>query len=124
MAMPEVLMSLIKQDKDHQNLYVLDRGLSSSKAFWENCNNNASFVGRIKTNRKLDVLYSLMEDADGDLGKLELLDDIAVYLYNNLTVETEHKYRIIKAKSKVPRNTTRPQCKGKVKRGERSVLYH
>lgn len=125
MAMPEVLMPLIKQDKHHQNLYVFDRGMSSAKNFGEISDNGAFFVGRIKTNRKMDVLRSLMsEDADKDLGKLELKDDISVHLYcKQQGKDTKHEYRVMKARFKTPRDTARPNNKGKVKHVENEVWF-
>lgn len=125
MAMPEVLMPLIKQDKHHQNLYVFDRGMSSVKNFGEISDGKAFFVGRIKTDRKMDVLGSLMsEDADKDLGKLELVDDLVVHLYKKgREKDAEHKYRVIKARFKTPRDTTRLSCKGKIKRVENEVWF-
>ena len=77
-----MLMPLIKQDKHHQNLYVFDRGMSSVRNFGATCDGKAFFVGRIKTERKMEILRSLMsEDTDKDLGKLELTDDLVVHLY-------------------------------------------
>ena len=98
MAMPEVLTQLIKKDSNHENLYVLDRGFSSL----EN--------------------YDNVETTDTDLGNLELQDDIVVHLYDREKKEfSETEYRVIKARFKVPRDTTRPANKGKVKRVENEV---
>ena len=96
-AIPEVVMPLIKKEKDHRNLYVIDRGLSSSANFDSISDEEAWFLGRIKTNRKMVFQRSLMtEDTDRDLGKLELVDDIIVHLFNGEQEDTEHEYRIVK----------------------------
>ncbi|MBO7498968.1 MAG: IS4 family transposase [Bacteroidaceae bacterium] len=123
-AIPEVVMPLIKKEKDHRNLYVIDRGLSSSANFDSISDEEAWFLGRIKTNRKMVFQRSLMtEDTDRDLGKLELVDDIIVHLFNGEQEDTEHEYRIVKCRFKEPRNTERPKNKGKVKRVENEVYF-
>ena len=105
MAMPEVLTQLIKKDS---NNVTEQRG---------------KFVGRIKTNRKMEVVRSLMDETtDTDLRNLDLQDDIVVHLYDGKKKEfSKTEYRVIKARFKVPRDTTRPANKGKVKRVEDEV---
>jgi len=123
-AMPEVIMPLIKKEKDHRNLYVIDRGLSSSATFGGISDEGAWFLGRIKTNRRMAFQRSLMtDDTDRDLGKLELVDDVVVHLFNGEQEDTEHEYRVVKCRFKEPRNTERPQNKGKVKRVENEVYF-
>lgn len=125
MAMPDVIMPLVKKEKDHENLYVFDRGMVAADNYDAIDHEGALFIGRIKTNRGMTVLESLIkEDTDRDLGKLELLDDVLVYLLDDKKKERkEHMYRIVKAKFKVPKDTTRPNNKGKVKRVENEVFF-
>ena len=124
MAMPAVLDTLIKSDARHRNLYVLDRGLASSSSFEMMSALEAKFVGRIKTNRKLEVVRTLMDGkTDKDLGKLELVDDIEVHLYTKAHEKTERTFRVVKARFKIPRDTTRPANKGKVKRVENDIYF-
>lgn len=122
-AMPGVLMPLIKKDKDHMNLYVFDRGMSASANFSRISDEGAWFLGRIKTNRKMNVLRSLMtEGRDRNLSKLELVDDIVVHIFDDGGQEDmEHEYRVVKCRFKAPRDTERPKNKGKVKRVENEV---
>lgn len=123
MAMPEVLTQLIKKDSNHENLYVLDRGFSSLENYDNVTEQRGKFVGRIKTNRKMEVVRSLMDETtDTDLRNLDLQDDIVVHLYDGKKKEfSKTEYRVIKARLKVPRDTTRPANKGKVKRVENEV---
>lgn len=66
----------------------------------------------------------IKEDTDKDWGKLELVEDVVVYLVDEKKQERpEHKYRLVKAKFKVARDTTRPNNKGKVKRVENEVFF-
>ena len=125
MAMPEVLDGLIKKDKNHQNLYVLDRGLTAVDNYDKICQADALFIGRINTNRKMKVVRSLMtDDTDRDLGKLELTDDIIVHLYNQKKEEVPQEFRVIKARFKEPTETTR-KTPGSVnrKKAEQEVFF-
>ncbi len=73
----------------------------------------------------MQVIESLMtENTNTDLGKLELVDDLVVFLYDREKKDFSNtKYRVIKAKFKTPRDTTRPNNKGKVKRVENEVFF-
>lgn len=124
-AMREVLDSLIVKDKHHRNLYVLDRGFNTLEGMASVGRQGAKFVGRIKTSRRMEVQESLMADgADRDLGALVMDDDIAVHLYDNAGKRfCDDTFRVIKAHFKVPRDTTRPANKGKVKRVENEVYF-
>lgn len=123
--MPAVVQELIKYAPEHNNLYVLDRGFCALKNYELVEDAKAKFVGRIKTNRKMQVIESLMtENTNTDLGKLELVDDLVVFLYDREKKDFSNtKYRVIKAKFKTPRDTTRPNNKGKVKRVENEVFF-
>ena len=123
-AMPAVLDTLIKTDARHSNLYVMDRGLASSASFEAMSDSEAKFVGRIKTNRGMEVVRNLMEEGvDKDLGRLELVDDIEVRLYTKTKEKTKRTFRVVKARFKEPRDTTRPANKGRVKRVENDIYF-
>ena len=112
-AMPALLERLIKKDKAHRNLYVLDRGLPALDNYKKVAQSEAVFIGRINTNRKMKVVRSLMtKDTDRDLGNLELMDDVIVHLYNNKHEEDIQEFRVVKAKFKVPKDTTRKSPSG------------
>jgi hypothetical protein len=112
-AMPALLERLIKKDKAHRNLYVLDRGLTALDNYKKVAQSEAVFIGRINTNRKMKVVRSLMtKDTDRDLGNLELMDDVIVHLYNNKHEEDNQEFRVVKAKFKVPKDTTRKSPSG------------
>ena len=102
---------------------MFDRGVSSLENYDNITELQGKFVGRIKTNRKMEVVRSLMDETiDTDLGNLELQDDIVVHLYDGEKKEfSKTEYRVIKARFKVPRDTTRPANKGKVKRVENEI---
>lgn len=124
-AIPQVINNLIKIDKEHRNLYVFDRGVSSLNSYNKLTEQQAQFVCRIKTNRKKEFVHSLMEsNTESDLGSLELVSDEVIHLFDSAkncfsTVE----YRLIVAKRKVELDTTPPQNKGKFKRVENEFYF-
>lgn len=126
MAMPEAwrpLLKDIKESKDHANIYVMDRGLSSLSNFTE-LGGKATFVGRLKTDRRMEVVESLADgETDRDLGALELVDDMRVRLYDNgKRAFSDTEFRVIRARFKKRRDTTRKPTKGKRRRAEDEVL--
>lgn len=125
MAMPEVLGEMIKKDKEHANLYVFDRGLSSNENFSRLTAGGARFVGRIKTGRRLEAVRSLItDDTERGLGNLVLTDDILVHLYDTKERKfAEETFRVVKAEFKEHRDTSRPKTKGKAKRIENEVFF-
>ena len=81
-ALPEVVRSHVKQDIEHKNIYVLDRGLQSSQTMKNFCNESIPFVIRARENRKYVELESFIgETSDMDLGSLMLIKDCKVNLY-------------------------------------------
>lgn len=123
-AMPKVLEGLIKKDKNHQNLYVLDRGLTALDNYKKVSLADAVFVGRINTNRKMKIARSLMtEDTDRDLGKLELVDDVIVHLYNQKHEEDTQEFRVVKARFKEPTDTARRSPGGTNRKKTEQEVY-
>lgn len=122
-AMPSVIEDLIKKDVRHRNLYVFDRGLSATYNFDAFNSHNALFVGRIKTNRNMEIVESLMTDETvHDLGQLTLMDDVIVHLWDSKKNKYgDEKYRVVMAEFNEPRDTTRPANKGKVRRVENKI---
>ena len=124
-AMPSVVMAMVKKDKGHDNLYVLDRGLSAVSNYESLTESEAVFVGRLKTKCKMEFVRCLMDESkDRDLGKLELTDDVEVRLYDNeRNAFTEKTYRVVKARFKEPRDTTRSTAKGKHPHVENIIFF-
>ena len=123
-AMPKVLEGLIKKDKNHQNLYVLDRGLTALDNYKKVSLADAAFVGRINMNRKMKIARSLMtEDTDRDLGRLELVDDVIVHLYNQKHEEDPQEFRVVKARFKEPTDTARRSPGGTNRKKTEQEVY-
>jgi transposase len=124
-AIPQVIDDLIKIDKEHRNLYVFDRGVSSLNSYNKLTEQQAQFVCRIKTNRKKEVVHSLLEsNTESDLGSLELVSDEVIHLFDSAkNCFSRVEYRLIVAKRKVELDTTPPQNKGKFKRVENEFYF-
>ncbi len=113
MALPEVIINHVKQDKHHQNIYVIDRGLQSTRTMKDFSGNTISFIARAKENRKHVELESLLDnDQNLDLGELTLIKDSKVNLYTGKAINNkkgnvhyreelvETPFRLIVAKTK------------------------
>ena len=106
-------MSHVKQEMHHQNIYVVDRGLQSTRTMRDFNGNCSSFIARAKENRKHVELESLIKcNQDTDLGALTLIKDSKVHLYTGKAINNkkgnihyreelvETPFRLIVAKTK------------------------
>jgi hypothetical protein len=108
LALPENVLEHFKKSEDHSNVYIFDRGQSSTKAFAEmQSSKGLLFVGRLVENRKLCVVKAFdLTFRHFSFG--ELKQDAIVQLYgyehtiskngNNVKRQflAEEKYRVIR----------------------------
>lgn len=87
-ALPEVVLKHVKQQADHRNIYVLDRGLQSTRNMKTFSKKAVRFIARVKEDRKYVQVESI-PFADSDLGSLELIRQDKVYLYTGLAVNNK-----------------------------------
>ena len=112
-ALPELVMSHVKKQSHHQNIYVLDRGLQSTRTIKDFSAQDVRFVCRAKENRKYVELASLMQENQNlDLGESILIKDSIVQLYTGISKEgktgkryykhelVETKFRLVIVQSK------------------------
>jgi transposase len=86
-ALPEVVIAHVKKEPGHQNIYVLDRGLQSTRTMKTFSESEISFICRAKENRKFELVESLIaEGQDMDMGESILLRDSIVQLYTGMPV--------------------------------------
>lgn len=89
-ALPEVVMEHVKQEKEHQNIYVLDRGLQSTRTMKDLSGQKVTFISRAKENRKYVELESFISDnQEMDLGETILVKDSKVYLYTGIPIDNK-----------------------------------
>lgn len=98
-ALPEVVRSHVRQEAGRAKIYLLDRGLQSSRNMRDFSREQITFIARAKENRKYVELESLLTD-DVDLGELTLLKDSRVYLYtgqpiNNKRGRIHHREELV-----------------------------
>jgi len=113
-ALPAVIMANAKQEKGHQNVYVMDRGVQSARAMKNFSENDVMFVARLREDRKFEEVESLIEQGQQtENEKFTLLMDSKVKLntygpvkskegkvYHKTTqVETPFRLIVIKTKS-------------------------
>lgn len=89
-ALPEVIFNHAKQETDHQNIYVIDRGLQSTRTMKAFTKDKITFVCRSKENRKHIELESFIKDGDDlDLGESTLIKDVKVQLYTGIPINNK-----------------------------------
>ena len=89
-GLPEVVMNHVKKEKNHQNIYVMDRGLQSTRTMKSFSKESVRFVCRSKENRKYVELDSFMiENQDLDLGESTLIKDSKVQLYTGIRIKNK-----------------------------------
>jgi hypothetical protein len=87
-ALPEVIKAHIKQETHHQNIYVIDRGLQSTRTLQEFSRESVCFVCRAKENRKYVELESISTEKQ-DMGENFLLKDAKVQLYTGIPIRNK-----------------------------------
>lgn len=86
-ALPEAVREHVKKEPGHQNIYVLDRGLQSTRTMEAFTEGQVTFICRSKENRKFELLESLItEGQDMDMGESILLTDSIVRLYTGIPI--------------------------------------
>lgn len=98
-ALPEAVMEHVKKETGHQNIYVLDRGLQSTRTMKAFSTDAVTFICRAKENRKFVELESfVIENQDLDLGESNLLRDCKVQLYTGVSINNKRGNKHYKEK--------------------------
>ena len=93
-ALPEVIANHLKRESNHNNIYVIDRGLQSTKTMKKFTDDSVTFICRAKENRKYVELESLMgKDQDFDLGESTLIKDCKIQLYTATLIQNKRGNR-------------------------------
>jgi hypothetical protein len=89
-ALPQVIANHIKRESNHNNIYVVDRGLQSTKTMKAFTDDSVTFICRAKENRKYVELESLIEKHhDFDLGESTLIKDCKIQLYTGTLIKNK-----------------------------------
>ena len=112
-ALPEAILKEVKRDTEHRNIYIIDRGLQSTRAMKDFSQKNVKFVIRSKENRKHKEIESLIKEGqDLDMGDNLLIKDSIVNLYTGIPINNkqgnihhreeklENQFRLVVVKNK------------------------
>jgi hypothetical protein len=122
-AIPEVIFKNALKEGSQTNIYTFDRGVTASKTFAKLNQEEIDFVGRLKTNRKFEIVNTdEFLETEKDLGELNLLSSQTIYLFKDNKVDKTNIYRLIIAERKEKIDTTPPHNKGKVRKKE-NIFY-
>ena len=123
MAIPEVVRLNAAKEGSIANIYTFDRGVASIKNFASFTTDNISFVGRLRTCRRYDIISSdQLSEEEKDLGELTLISSQIVHLYGKHEMDPNNQYRLIIAERKDKIDTTPPKNKGRLKKKE-NIFY-
>lgn len=89
-ALPEAILNQVKKDSEHRNIYIIDRGVQSTRTMREFDLAQIKFVIRAKENRKHEEIESLIkEKQDLDIGENILIKDSIINLYTGTPVKNK-----------------------------------
>lgn len=89
-ALPEVILNQVKKEEHHGNIYVIDRGLQSTRSMNEFDKKSVKFIIRAKENRKFEEIASLLgTDECPKWDGWEIIKDSKVKLYTGKPVENK-----------------------------------
>jgi len=89
-ALPEVVLSHVKKEQNNQDIYVLDRGIQSTKTMKAFTEDAIKFICRAKEKRKYEEIKSLiLHEQDMDFGESILIKDSKVKLYTGMPIKNK-----------------------------------
>jgi hypothetical protein len=69
-ALPEVILRHVKKESEHNNIYIFDRGLQSTRTMRDFNKNKIPFVARLKENQKfIEKENRITDNQNTDLGE-------------------------------------------------------
>lgn len=90
LALPEAILKHVKKDNNHNNIYVIDRGLQSTQTMKKFNSKQIPFVIRAKNNRKINEIESLIKSTDPkENDNYFLIKDSRVNLYTGKKIHSK-----------------------------------
>ena len=91
MALPEAILKQVKKEERHGNIYVIDRGLQSTRTMKEFEENSVKFIIRSKENRKFEELESFLKPENIQKWEgWEVIKDSKIKLYTGIAVQNKN----------------------------------
>lgn len=89
-ALPEAILNQVKKEAHHGNIYVIDRGLQSTRAMSEFDQKTVKFIIRSKENRKFEEVASLLDhDNIPKWDGWQVVKDSKVKLYTGTPIKNK-----------------------------------
>lgn len=89
-ALPEAILKQLKKEEYHDNIYVIDRGLQSTRSMKEFDGQSVKFIIRSKDNRKFEEMESFLEPKKPlKWDDWEVLKDSKVKLYTGSPIQNQ-----------------------------------
>ncbi len=89
-ALPEAILQQVKKEEHHGNIYVIDRGLQSTRTMKEFDEKSVKFIIRSKENRKFEESESFLNPENPQKwDDWEVIKDSKVKLYTGIPVQNK-----------------------------------
>ncbi|WP_409151595.1 IS4 family transposase [Sphingobacterium sp. BS-2] len=89
-ALPEAVLKQVRKEEHHDNIYVMDRGLQSTRSKKEFEEGSVKFIIRSKDNRKFEEIESFLDEKESPKwDDWEVLKDSKVKLYTGSPVQNK-----------------------------------
>lgn len=89
-ALPEAVLKQVRKEEHHDNIYVIDRGLQSTRSMKEFEEQSVKFIIRSKDNRKFEEIESFLEAKKSlTWDDWEVLKDSKVKLYTGSPIQNK-----------------------------------
>ncbi|MFN4075038.1 MAG: IS4 family transposase [Cloacibacterium sp.] len=86
-ALPEAILKQVKKEEHHENIYVIDRGLQSTRVMKDFDEKSVKFIIRSKENRKFEEIESFLDGKKSQKwDDWEVMKDSKVKLYTGKPV--------------------------------------
>ena len=86
-ALPEAILKQVKKEEHHENIYVIDRGLQSTRVMKDFDEKSVKFIIRSKENRKFEEIESFLDEKKSQKwDDWEVMKDSKVKLYTGKPV--------------------------------------
>lgn len=89
-ALPEAILKQVKKDEHHGNIYIIDRGLQSTRKMEEFDEHSVKFIIRSKENRKIEESKSFLDPENiQKWDDWEVIKDSKVQLYTGKPIQNK-----------------------------------
>tara|TARA_R110001592_G_C13056867_1_gene740636 strand:- start:39 stop:1256 length:1218 start_codon:yes stop_codon:yes gene_type:complete len=89
-ALPQAILKQVKKEENHTNIYVIDRGLQSTRVMKDFDEKSVKFIIRSKENRKFEEIASFLDQKKSQKWEdWEVVKDSKVKLYTGTPIQNK-----------------------------------